>query len=424
MVARRRLRAGRNQISLATRVARSKRIELEQCLIVYSVLKQENAARESSKTSTPSTLRQRSTPGSRNSASGNNNRPPQRLMGELQDHEVVNLVRLLRELDGLSPENTETTRSGSNSPAREGPATLQELVTGSSGAAPPPPSTGPRRINLDGTERTPPSSPPRPPGSGESRTSASGGGGGSRHRHHHHHRRHRTPGASAEAPASSNTVRDVSASCFALVLLKYLGFQLMNSPTRAARPRSNSNPPAGSSDGPNSAAYLAELNAADSNTDSNLNENEDNLSLSSGGGGGSSEGEDDEDAHVSAAMTEAIIESLGRQSRRMGASTAQVEQGERVARSVASDIRMARLTRRAEEEAALNRAILMSIQDSALAAGRGDLAGGDTVAPASEEDIDTMMAMGFGREEVVQALRETRNNVEAAANRLLMGNDF
>lgn len=204
--------------------------------------------------------------------------------------------------------------------------------------------------------------------------------------------------------------------CAALFLYTYFGIQSLNSPSRtSARPRSASNPPSGLFEGPTSAA-LAELNA-DSNTDGNDNNDEDdNLSVSS------SEG--DEDEATSAAMTEAIISSLNTETRRMGASAAMVAQGERVARSVASDIRMARLTRRAEEEAALNRAILMSIQDSALVASGGAAGAGDAVAPPSEEDVATMMAMGFGREEVVQALRETRNNVELAANRLLMGNDF
>lgn len=189
-------------------MARSKRIELEQCLIVYSVLKQENAARESSKTNTPSTLRHRSTPGSSRSGAGGGGsnsssgyRPTSRVMGELQDHEVVNLVRLLRELDGLSSDTSSRNNDTvGGSPVRDGPATLQELVT--SGAAAPPP-TAPRRINLDGTERTPPATPPRVPGSVESRRSA--GGSATRHRH-----RHRTIGASAEGSANANTVRDVS----------------------------------------------------------------------------------------------------------------------------------------------------------------------------------------------------------------------
>jgi Holliday junction resolvasome RuvABC DNA-binding subunit len=41
----------------------------------------------------------------------------------------------------------------------------------------------------------------------------------------------------------------------------------------------------------------------------------------------------------------------------------------------------------------------------------------------SSNNVDTLMAMGFTREQSIQALRETRDNVELAANRLL-GLDF
>jgi Holliday junction resolvasome RuvABC DNA-binding subunit len=39
------------------------------------------------------------------------------------------------------------------------------------------------------------------------------------------------------------------------------------------------------------------------------------------------------------------------------------------------------------------------------------------------QNVETLMSMGFTREQAVQALRETRDNVELAANRLL-GLDF
>lgn len=42
-------------------------------------------------------------------------------------------------------------------------------------------------------------------------------------------------------------------------------------------------------------------------------------------------------------------------------------------------------------------------------------------APPSEDAIEQLMALGFDRERVLQALQSTGNNVEAAANRLLNG---
>lgn len=41
------------------------------------------------------------------------------------------------------------------------------------------------------------------------------------------------------------------------------------------------------------------------------------------------------------------------------------------------------------------------------------------VPPPPEEAIEQLTAMGFDREAVIRALRETENNLEAAANRLL-----
>jgi hypothetical protein len=40
-----------------------------------------------------------------------------------------------------------------------------------------------------------------------------------------------------------------------------------------------------------------------------------------------------------------------------------------------------------------------------------------------QSDVDMLMSMGFEREQVIQTLRESRMNVELAANRLL-GIDF
>ena len=41
--------------------------------------------------------------------------------------------------------------------------------------------------------------------------------------------------------------------------------------------------------------------------------------------------------------------------------------------------------------------------------------------PPPEESIAQLTGMGFDREAVIRALQQTDNNVEAAANRLLMG---
>jgi len=41
------------------------------------------------------------------------------------------------------------------------------------------------------------------------------------------------------------------------------------------------------------------------------------------------------------------------------------------------------------------------------------------VEPPSEENITTLMGMGFTREEAVNALTQTRNNLNAASNVLI-----
>ena len=95
--------------------------------------------------------------------------------------------------------------------------------------------------------------------------------------------------------------------------------------------------------------------------------------------------------------------------------------------------RMSALSRRAKEETALNRAILMSLQDSTASAVYSmQTAAAETSAmpdansnpsEPQQSDVDMLMSMGFEREQVIQTLRESRMNVELAANRLL-GIDF
>jgi UBA/TS-N domain len=80
--------------------------------------------------------------------------------------------------------------------------------------------------------------------------------------------------------------------------------------------------------------------------------------------------------------------------------------------------------------AAIDPAALQNAMRQALAAAQqqqqqqGGAAGPDAPMPLPEADPDAvtrLMAMGFGREESVAALRATFNNEEAAANRLLEG---
>jgi hypothetical protein len=85
-------------------------------------------------------------------------------------------------------------------------------------------------------------------------------------------------------------------------------------------------------------------------------------------------------------------------------------------------MRLARMSQRAEEEAALNRAILMSIQENQTPS-RGAPGGDNANTEPPEADVAMLVSMGFTREQSVQALVENRLNVELAANRLL-GIDF
>lgn len=92
--------------------------------------------------------------------------------------------------------------------------------------------------------------------------------------------------------------------------------------------------------------------------------------------------------------------------------------------------RTSALSRRAKEETALNRAILMSLQDSTAYSMQTAAAEASAMPDANsnpsepqQSDVDMLMSMGFEREQVIQTLRESRMNVELAANRLL-GIDF
>lgn len=67
---------------------------------------------------------------------------------------------------------------------------------------------------------------------------------------------------------------------------------------------------------------------------------------------------------------------------------------------------------RAAEEEALNRAILLSLQAPSPANVASDFV-------ASEVAVDALLSMGFERDKILIALRDSNNDVESAANRLL-----
>jgi len=88
--------------------------------------------------------------------------------------------------------------------------------------------------------------------------------------------------------------------------------------------------------------------------------------------------------------------------------------------SMRDTMRLEMLTQRAEEEAALNRAILMSLQES-HSTNTNTTTGaqeGEASVP-STESIGMLQGMGFTQEQASQALVESRGDVSLAANRLL-----
>lgn len=78
-----------------------------------------------------------------------------------------------------------------------------------------------------------------------------------------------------------------------------------------------------------------------------------------------------------------------------------------------SDARLTRLARRAEEEEALNRAILLSLREGPALDSSGRVRG------PSAANIEILQNMGFTAEQAENALRESGDDVESAANRLL-----
>lgn len=80
----------------------------------------------------------------------------------------------------------------------------------------------------------------------------------------------------------------------------------------------------------------------------------------------------------------------------------------------ADDRHFLNLARRAEEAALLNQAILMSLQ---MPQARGN-ASGNAPAPR-RENVELLVAMGFSEARAEEVLRQTGDNVELAADRLL-----
>ena len=115
--------------------------------------------------------------------------------------------------------------------------------------------------------------------------------------------------------------------------------------------------------------------------------------------------------------------------------------------SNAAAVRLSRLSQQAEEMTELNKAILLSLESNqprlhddpldsdqlvtASATGPGNTilssSASSTVAVATaaagapaEESVDLLMAMGFAREDCVKALRRCRNDLDRAADMLLL----
>ena len=190
------------------------------------------------------------------------------------------------------------------------------------------------------------------------------------------------------------------------------GEQIRASTIRGSRSRGSHTSHSASGETPDRSASTSHSPALRSNNSSLLD-----LAGAADDNSDQDDARDDQDA--TAEEVNLIIENMSTPSRdrnstvpsTVGPSNAEsAEAGERVARSVATEMRLARLTRRAEEEAALNRAILMSLQDDRVTE--------TNHSEQTEADIESLMNMGFERDVVIQALRETRNNLELAANRL------
>lgn len=83
------------------------------------------------------------------------------------------------------------------------------------------------------------------------------------------------------------------------------------------------------------------------------------------------------------------------------------------------------LTSRAEEEAALNHAILMSLSDLPPRGSNTAPTGGNTDTNQSsdssfrEADVDMLLGMGFSRSDVIGALTSSNGNLDQALNTLL-----
>lgn len=359
VVARRRLRASQSQIVQATRAAKQKRIEFESLLIAYSTMKQQYAMATPSSTASRSAQRTSATRASASNTSAGNNYSASRLRNVIQRSNSRS-----RQLQINDDENTDSLDLA---------ALLMELEFAASMDHAPP--TASRLADIDEDSEL---------------------GGSDRGR-----RSSRNSRGTARSATTTNSQRRR---------------------TRAVRFVNNSD--AASSTSNTTAATAG--NDAGGGDDSG----DETFSLRSalrnhGRSMGSTQeidaddeddedDDEDEDEETLNYLRLASTAAGGGASGAVGAPGSSTSNAAMDLSSLMNDHQLTRLARRAEEEEALNRAILMSLQYSTNAM---DAEG--HVRQPTEANIESLISMGFTREEARVALLETGDNVEMAANRLL-----
>lgn len=460
VVARRRLRATKKQITFATRLARSKRVELESLLSAYAFMKQQDAVQQQQRqkndftaasersNNTSNTIniftrnrqltsRQPYRPGiARNLGMGDSTRnihttshrsqPGNHTIHRSDSDESIDLATLLYELELASQmmafestdnginnanqgnnntnhntgnDNQEATHDAetkdsetneTNTPDNNNALTdntlqsafdilqnhLQQLFQAASGEANDNGSeattTGPGSSQAGSTQVENPSSPHTPPRSGHTTTAGSRSGSSAASRR---------ASAARRAQMVANEENELASNGMSLSQRLVLAQSRLSSPARPspARRSFGSDPEDES------------LPSSDSDFD----------------------GEEGATLRLPAGNYDRMR--LGRVGRSPSLPAPSSRASPMSTQQAAAEARLARLTRRAEEETALNRAILLSLRDPQPAeVGSGE---------ASEEHIEMLLAMGFTRDQAIQGLRESRGNVELAANQLL-GLDF
>lgn len=363
VVARRRLRAARSQISLATRAAKSKRIELEYVIISHVAAREASSSSSPSIFTTPQSIYTRGSSyasrsrlsSSNNNNSGSNRNNSSRTYSEDDDDEAIKIVTLLSQMDmsGESPlNNNELDPEKSQMVQR-----LQEMLLSSS-----------NNNNNNSENNTP----------------------------------RRTPRISQ---TTRNTPRSYSTNS------ETATGQLR----RRKKSRSNNSSTTKTTDD-------LQVNVKD-NSEGGVTEDNNNNNKNSNDEEGITSGDKDDDHSRS---NESLLDALNNvridndeEEEEEGSESEPEEDSSPVnnnnneVQSQVNNLQMQMLSRRAEEETALNRAILLSLQESPA-----DQSVNMNLS-ISEESIQSLMNMGFTREQSEQALRESRGSVELAANRLL-----